>query len=754
VYTEHFGVEWYESPEIHEKSPINWLPDACNIRYFGSCKGRVTASYSNVVATPIADKVTEVCGHEKEYSGPHFHRWKSWYESLVYSCNPAIGCETEILDWAVQDYENQLFTVLDVDGIMDEVRKLDEIEIVSGRDGVKFINALEPKTSPGYPLTGAKDQYYIQLEPNEVHNCPRTFFPGIWEEVRRFKACLRTGQRYYPMFKACLKDEATPIEKEKVRVFQAAPLVLQIVIREYFLPIARVMSLFPLVSECAVGINAMGPEWDTLQDHVKKYGADRIVAGDYSKYDLRMSAKLTSAAFKIMIDFAEKCGYSQEDLDMMRCIATEVVYPMMCFNGDIVMLQGSNPSGQNLTVYINSIVNSLLNRIGFKKVYPDFSGRFCDAVALATYGDDFKSSASEKYPEFHHLSLAERLASIDMKITMPDKEAEPIPFLTDEACDFLKRSNRFHEVGYYLGTLDENSIFKSLKAVLRSKHCSLKEQSAQNIDGALREWFFHGKDVYEKRREQMKIVAEESGISHMCTLLNETFEDRIKNWQEKYQPLEPGTETIIEEDVVCEPHSGVEHDLCDFGNCTYPGPGECVYNNCSPSYESILQQVMWNKIYLIPLVIVVMTYVGRNRVHFNLEAVSFWKILVLLFIVKLEGFNVWWQWIQTHYNIITLGYVYRGFWEMRMGQLEQNTARLTEDVNQIDRDIQRRRAIIDASLMYMRLQSDLLLGNSVHELPGTIREERRKAFVEKIYRSLQSDPTLYRRGDAKGPTLR
>lgn len=576
VYTQQYGIEWYESPEMHDKSPIHWLPNECNIRYFGQCRGRATY-YSDVVSTPIAEKVKEVCGSTQDYAGPHFHRWKSWYESLVYSCQPAIGPESDYLDWAVADYEKQLFSVLTVEGVMDEVKKMSEIEIVSGKDGVKFLNAMIPNTSPGFPLTGAKSDLMVDLEPNEQHNRPRTFVPGVWEELRRFKACLLSGQRYHPLFKACLKDEATKLEKEKVRVFEAAPLVLQLAIREYFLPIARVMSLFPLISECAVGINAHGLEWDKLQEFIKLFGEDRIVAGDFMKYDLRMAAKLTSAAFKILIDFAEFCGYSPEDLKIMRGIASEVVYPMVAYNGDVFELQGGNPSGQNLTVYINSIVNSLLNRIGFRMIYPEYKGTFAEAVALATYGDDFKSSASKKFPKYNHISLAEKLALIDMKITMPNKTDDPVPFLTDATCDFLKRLNRLHECGYYLGALDEDSILKSLQAVVKSKHISIKEQCAQNIDGALREWFIHGREVYEKRRAQMKEIAEFADITHMCQTLNDTFDDKLKTWKQKYVPLEWQEEmeanaTAVEDSVmiddsadipkpeveIFEPHSGVE----------------------------------------------------------------------------------------------------------------------------------------------------------------------------------------------------
>jgi hypothetical protein len=118
-------------------------------------------------------------------------------------------------------------------------------------------------------------------------------------------------------------------------------------------------------------------------------------------------------------------------------------------------------------------------------------------------------------------------------------------------------------VGYYLGALDENSILKSLKAVLKSKHVTLHEQSAQNIDGALREWFLHGREKYEERRSQMIRVAESEQISHMCSMLDKTFDDCLEVWKSKYDPdaMISEFDFVIpeeEEDIVYEPHSGEE----------------------------------------------------------------------------------------------------------------------------------------------------------------------------------------------------
>jgi hypothetical protein len=55
-----------------------------------------------------------------------------------------------------------------------------------------------------------------------------------------------------------------------------------------------------------------------------------------------------------------------------------------------------------------------------------------------------------------------------------------------------------------------------------------------NIDGALREWWQYGREMYEKRREQMKDVALQTNISHMCTELDVTYDDRMEMFNKRY----------------------------------------------------------------------------------------------------------------------------------------------------------------------------------------------------------------------------
>lgn len=536
---ELYDIQFYEGVDIHPKSPINFLPHGTNCKYYGQVKGR--ASYhSDVQPTVISKHVEDVCGVPQKWGGPKFRKGYPWQASLQYSAKPSCGIEGSLLHLASADYVKGLSKALDdIPTLKLDVRPLTEMETVCGIDGLRFIDKMPPNTSIGYPLSGPKSNYITLLDPTDhpTHQCPAVLDQRFWDHAYEMEELYLKGERAYPIFKACLKDEPTKMTKDKVRVFHGAPVALQLLVRKYYLPIARILSVLPFASECAVGVNAQGPEWDQLAKHVKRFGEERILAGDYSKYDLRMPAQVMFVAFRIMMDIAKDCGYSDRDLSIMTGIATDICYPLMAYNGDLIQHYGSNPSGQNLTVYINSIVNALLFRCAYYHIY---AGRknlpaFRDVCSLITYGDDAKSSVHADFPEFNHISVAKFLEERDMKFTMPDKESEPTPYMIDKEADLLKRANVYSEdTGMIMGALDEDSIFKSLHSCLKSKAITREQQAMQNIDGALREWFNHGREVYEKRREQMREVAKRAGITHGCTVIHESYDDRLQAWKDKY----------------------------------------------------------------------------------------------------------------------------------------------------------------------------------------------------------------------------
>lgn len=535
--TKLYDVQFFQGTDVHPKSPINFLPPGTNCKYYGQCTGRATY-HSDVEDSVISGFVDEICGVPQQWGGPKFKKNYPWQASLAHSTKPSIGMPGELLERAVEDYKKDLITAMaQFPELVADIRPLTEMETVCGIDGKRFLDKMPPSTSVGYPLSGPKSKFLTYLDPldHPSHQCPAELDSRFWKLAYEMEEMYVRGERAYPIFKACLKDEPTKLSKDKVRVFQGAPIALQLLVRKYFLPVARFLSMLPLISECAVGINSQGPEWNELALHIRKFGLDRILAGDYSKYDLRMPAQVMFAAFRILIDIARVTGnYSERDVLVMEGIATDICYPLMAYNGDLIQHFGSNPSGQNLTVYINSIVNSLLFRCAFYEIYPEESS-FREIVSLITYGDDAKSSVKKGYDKFNHIALADFLQKHDMVFTMPDKESDPTPYMNDHEADLLKRANVYsHELGVITGALDESSLFKSLHANLKSKALTREQQAMQNIDGSLREFFFHGRAKYEQRRAELRRVAESADIAHGCRELDVTYEDAVERWKEKY----------------------------------------------------------------------------------------------------------------------------------------------------------------------------------------------------------------------------
>lgn len=531
--TAQFGVQFFTSDVVSDKSAVRYLTGEPVIQVYGQVTGRATMK-SEVITSPISAEVTMACGVIQQWGPPMLREDFPFQRTLIHSAQPAIGFEGVLLIKAVKCLESRLVKIYAMAHLR-EATPLSKQETISGIDGLRFIDPMKKNSAIGFPLTGPKSRYMRELPPTDQHQSPFELEERFWSMYDYVVSEFRAGRRVCLIFKACLKDTPTKLGSDKVRKFDAGHPVLQLGMRKYFLPVARHCSLFPLESECAVGINAESPEWEEMHMHIVKHGKKRIMAGDHSKYDARMPAQLICAAFRILIEMARKCNYTEDDICVMEGFATEVVYAYSAFNGELIQFIGSNPSGHSLTVYINSIVNSLMLRCAFYHIYP--KRHFSTNVSLMTYGDDCIASVSRRCTNFNNVSIAAFLADNDFKFTMPDKHSEPVPFLDMDDADFLKRKSFFHpDLNCWIGKLDDASIFKSLHCQMLSKHVTSKEIAAQNIDGALAAWFYHGKEVFSQRLAEMTQVAHNAGIAHMTLTLDLSYESRVEDWLQKYRP--------------------------------------------------------------------------------------------------------------------------------------------------------------------------------------------------------------------------
>lgn len=478
---------------IPDKAPVNYL-DNHNYIIRGSI-GDQTSYYTDIKPTFMCSKVEEIFGITNKWSGPKFgpQRWKPWYTYLSSSAMNDTCMDSGILRLSMEDYINPLKDVLLQYNEHEKMRPLTQHEVINGIVGKRFIDHINFSSSIGFPLTGKKSKY-MQGDPGNYNFTQPELFE-IEFDIMRDKYL--KGERYYPVFKACLKDEPKLKTSEKVRVFQAADITLQFGWRKYGLPILRFLSLHPLLSECAVGVNPYNDEWDQLHKHVTfdDEHPDRIVAGDYKHWDQKLPSQLVMAAFEVFIRLAKMIPtYSEEDIMMLQGLATDTTYFLSNFNGTLIEFCNGLPSGHNLTAHINSMANSILLRYGYyiRKNPPPFR-RFCRAI---TYGDDFECGVKPVITKFNHLLYKETVEALGMTLTMPDKTSEAIPFLHVDACDFLKRRSIKCDIdGLTYGALDLDSMCRSLM-VHGKTSISPREHAHSVIRGFVHDLSYHDRNTY------------------------------------------------------------------------------------------------------------------------------------------------------------------------------------------------------------------------------------------------------------------
>jgi hypothetical protein len=396
------------------------------------------------------------------------------------------------------------------------LRIISDHAAINGIAGVQYIDKMNFNSSMGEPFCRSKKHFMVPA-PTEEQPDAKVFNAEVMGRAAEIEKRYKAGVRACPVFSGQLKDEARSFAKiaaGKIRVFTGAPVDWSFVVRKYLLSFVKVVQENQLLFEAVPGCVNQSLQWEQFRDYLVAHGPDQIVAGDYGKFDKKMTAQVILAAFDAIIAILRFAGWSIEDLLVVYGIAEDTAYPYVNFSGDLVMLYGSNPSGHPLTVIINSIVNALYMRYCFVELS---EGKECTTfkkfINLLTYGDDNVMGVSKSIPWFNHTAIVQVLASIGVEYTMADKESVSVPYIDIADVSFLKRAWKFDaEVGAYVCPLEEQSIHKMLCVRIPSKTISAEAQMIAAMQSAVREWFFYGRERFEYEREFLLNVAEECYI--------------------------------------------------------------------------------------------------------------------------------------------------------------------------------------------------------------------------------------------------
>lgn len=532
-----YGKKLINEP-IHPKAHVNSYTDANFLDILGQSRyGR--SIKSQVQVSILSEAVTDVMGIPNTFGPPPMlPNWQHYNRVIDEVSQPGEMFPPSLLEKAMNDYLVAIYPCMKI--YKEKVRPLTLKESIMG-NGKRFIEPLPMNTSVGFPIFGKKEKFFTPIYDEKGNLIDRLMVDQLREEYDRILNCYKNNERAYPIFAACIKDEVKEFGSKKARIFTAVPLAFGLIIRKYFLPIIRFLHHFPKETEIAVGLNAFGLQWQDLMEYVSSYASPDDREGfengqmgmDYKGYDTRMNCQITRAVLWILIHLAEKFGYSKDDLYIMRALVNDFSHPCVDFNGVLLQMYAMNTSGNNITVQVNCIGNSLYNRMAYFH-NPDHTLPFRKRVAMTTYGDDMKCSVHENVRStFNFITVQSFLKEYNIYVTTPDKSSIGPPFFPHEQLDFLKRQSVYiAEINRSLGRLEEKSIFKSLHCNVRSSNVSSDDVSSSCIESALHEWFAFGKDHYNRRLDQMREVCKRTNL--LIPILNVSFEDRVERWKEKY----------------------------------------------------------------------------------------------------------------------------------------------------------------------------------------------------------------------------
>jgi len=500
---------------LRQFSPLRWLEQG-SLRTFGSYQGFSVTSRSKVKPTLLGEKILQDRGWTQEFSAPNLRDWQPWRHALVDITQQRYG--------AVSPSKLRACSKAFVDDIVGALTKeqlatlepLSDKATMNGIDGVKYIDKMNFKSSMGEPYNQTK-KGWIRGEIGD-----KQFVDEVLERVQHVMGCYERGQRAAPVFSGKLKDEPrshAKVKAGKVRVFTGAPADWSFVMRKYLLTLVKLIQENPLLFEASPGCTVQSLEWEQYFDYLVEFGIDRIIAGDYGKFDKKMEALLIREAFWILAQILKAAGWTDEEVMVVHCLGEDVAYAFVNFDGDLVMFFGSNPSGQPLTVIINCLVNALYMRYAFVELCPfqgsnfDKAKRFKEFVRLLTYGDDNVMGVSKAAPWFNHTAVQHQMQLIGVEYTMADKTSESVPYIHIKDVAYLKRTWRWDEdIGAVVCPLEEQSIRKMLTICVPSDTDSPEMHMASVMVAAANEWFWYGKPIFERKRAWLLKMAIENNL--------------------------------------------------------------------------------------------------------------------------------------------------------------------------------------------------------------------------------------------------
>lgn len=402
-------------------------------------------------------------------------------------------------------------------------------ESIVGVEGDPYKRPVNRTTSPGYPWNldntskgktawlGDEEEYIIDNK-------------ELLASVVKLIEDARDGVRGDALSIATLKDEKRPIAKVmegKTRVFEACPQQLVLAMRQYFMDFSAHIMRKRIDNGICVGINPYSLEWTKLANHLLAKG-DAMIAGDFSNFDGSLTMQVL---VKIVEKINEWYNDGEENALIRAALWEHICNADVLVRGEVIRQTHSQPSGNSLTVIINSLFNAIIMRVAYLRLkQKNGMAPICDYrkyVAEAIYGDDdVKSVALPIRSWFNQLTLTDALAEIGLTYTDEAKTGKILPFKSLKDTRFLKRGWELQLDGTYMAPMEISNVLE-ISNWVRGK--AVRSATIENCGCSLMELALHPQDVYEYWGARIRDECAKVGITFHVPTWWEQREEYLYN---------------------------------------------------------------------------------------------------------------------------------------------------------------------------------------------------------------------------------
>lgn len=453
------------------------LPDT-NVKYIGVVPAELEASpprRTRLVQTECYNKITQSNMEPPVliHTDPRIANdpYSPLFEGIRYHGCPPLDFPQKELYNAYNDLRDQVLT-----NVLPQRMTIGVLDIESSIMGIKgstMYQKLDMKTSEGFPFSSMRPPkatskawlFDIDEDENLLSvNDSLLRYMDVKQKQRESNVIPST------IFTACLKDAKLPKDKVlipgKTRIFSISPVDFTIQQRQYFMDFSVAYQEARFSMEHAVGIDIKSGEATELVN-VLLNNSDLLITGDYSKFGDQLMSTCVYYVYQIISDWYLYNGDSNilnKNIRMVFC--EEVMHARILAINTVYQCYCGMPSGNPLTVVINSMVNSLYTRVVWQLIMKEKDtsyyplSKFHENTKRIFYGDDLIMSVKEEVVELYNTAtMSEMFARYNIKFTDSSKKKEIVKYcnIFDESATFLKHSFYPHpkRYGLWVAKLDD-----------------------------------------------------------------------------------------------------------------------------------------------------------------------------------------------------------------------------------------------------------------------------------------------------------